>query len=429
LLAAANQRFVSPHICSLSPLTRPSARARFGLCAFSTSPIFISASGSSKRTTPTGINQREWDVAQSFTRAIDRVIELKPDLLLIAGDVFHTVRPTNPAILHAFAQFSRLMRELPDAIVVIVAGNHDVPRSSETTCILRLFAPLGIHVADSEPRRFSFPDRSLSILAVPDLPPGSVALTPDPAARFNVLVMHAEIEGSVPSLPEHPDREVRQLAVSEIADTAWNYVALGHVHVYKRLTANAFYCGSLDYTSSNVWPEVEEQRAQKLPGKGMIERDLESGRQVFHPLRVTREFLDLPPIKGRGLSAADLDKEIAKSVARVADGIEGKVVRLVARDVARHIVRELDYKALREFRSSALHFDLDARQPDTVPTAASGGPGRRPTLAEMLRESLRNRALTSDIDRDRLVELGAHYLREAEQAANTRALPSAVEEA
>jgi len=122
-----------------------------------------------QRTTPTGINQREWDVAQSFTRAIDRVIELRPDLVLIAGDVFHTVRPTNPAILHAFAQFSRLMRELPDAIVVIVAGNHDMPRSSETLCILRLFAPLGIHVVDSEPRRFAFPDRGLSILAVPDL--------------------------------------------------------------------------------------------------------------------------------------------------------------------------------------------------------------------------------------------------------------------
>jgi len=52
-----------------------------------------------QRTTPAGINQREWDVAQSFTRAIDRVIELRPDLVLIAGDVFHTVRPTNPAIL------------------------------------------------------------------------------------------------------------------------------------------------------------------------------------------------------------------------------------------------------------------------------------------------------------------------------------------
>lgn len=381
-----------------------------------------------QRTTPTGINQREWDVAQSFTRAIDRIIELKPDLLLIGGDVFHTVRPTNPAILHAFAQFSRLTHELPDTIVVIVAGNHDMPRSSETTCILRLFSPLGIHVADTEARRLSFPDRNLSILAVPDMPPGSVSLDPDPSARFNVMVMHAQMEGSVPTLPPSPDREPRQWPLSAIANSDWDYIALGHVHVYKKIGPNAFYSGSLDYTSANVWPEVEEQAAQKLR-KGMIERDLESGKQVFHPLKVTRDFLDLPPIKGAGLSAADLDKEIAKAVARAPGGIEGKVVRLVARDVARHIVRELNYKTLREFRASALHFDLDARPPEVVPSSGSGAPGRRPSLAEMLRESLRSRALTSDIDRDSLVELGAHYLREAEQAANTRALPSAVEEA
>ena len=72
-----------------------------------------------QRTTPDGINQREADVAASFARALDRVIELRPELVLIAGDVFHTVRPTNPAILHAFTQFSRLVRALPDAIVVI----------------------------------------------------------------------------------------------------------------------------------------------------------------------------------------------------------------------------------------------------------------------------------------------------------------------
>jgi hypothetical protein len=61
-------------------------------------------------------------------------------------------------------------------------------------------------------------------------------------------------------------------------------------------------------------------------------------------------------------------------------------------------------------------------------TFASGAPGRRPSLADMLRESLRNRVLTSDIDRDRLVELGAHYLREAEQVGTTRDLTASAEE-
>jgi hypothetical protein len=311
----------------------------------------------------------------------------------------------------------------------MVAGNHDMPRSSETLCILRLFAPLGIQVVDSEPRRLSFPEHELSILAIPDLPPGSVSLEADPSARLNILVMHGEVEGAMPAFATHTDRSALRIPVAELRSPAWDYVALGDYHVWKQVGPKAYYSGALDYTSSNVWGEIEEQRAQKLPGKGMIERDLETGKQTFHPLPGTREFLDLPPIAGRGLSAADLDAAISAAVARTPGGIEGKVVRLVARDVPRHIARELDHKSLREFQRRALHFHLDTRRPEVLRAYASGAPGRRPSLADMLRESLRNRVLTTDIDRDRLVELGAHYLREAEQAGPVRDLSSSVEEA
>ena len=119
-----------------------------------------------QRQTPTGINQREADVAAAFRRAIDKMIEVAPDVIVFGGDIFHAVRPTNPSILHAFAQLSRLTRALPDALVVMIAGNHDTPRATETGCILSLFAQLGIYVVDREPQRLSFPDRELSIFAV-----------------------------------------------------------------------------------------------------------------------------------------------------------------------------------------------------------------------------------------------------------------------
>ena len=44
-------------------------------------------------------------------------------------------------------------------------------------------------------------------------------------------------------------------------------------------------------------------------------------------------------------------------------------------------------------------------------------PGRRPSLAETVREKLRARMLESDIDREALVSLGLHYLAEAEASA------------
>lgn len=375
-----------------------------------------------------GINQREADVAKAFASAVDRIIALRPDLVLIGGDVFHTVRPTNPAILHAFAQFSRLVRELPDAIVVIVAGNHDTPRSSESACILRLFAPLGIHIVDADARHLRFPERRLSVLAVPALAPQGVAFDPDPSAQYNVLVAHGEVEGLFPAPTESDVVGTYRIPPSVIESPAWGYVALGHYHVYKRVGPNAYYSGALDYVGSNVWGELAEQRAQKLPGKGFIERDLDTGRQTFHPLPPAREFLDLPPIDGRGLAAADLDAAIAAAVARVPGGVDGKVVRLVTRDVPRHVVRELDHKALREFQRRALHFHLDSRRPEVIRTSASGAPGRRPSLADTLRESLRSRVLTSEIDRERLIALGLRYLAEAEQAGALQGRPAPVED-
>lgn len=376
-----------------------------------------------QRVTPAGINQREADVAQSFTRAIDKVIALAPDLVLIAGDVFHTVRPTNPAILHAFTQFKRLAEALPQAIVVVVAGNHDMPRSGETRCILRLFLELGFHVVDTEPRRLHFPNRNLSILAVPDLPPGSVELVPDLNVQHNVLLLHGEVEGALPAGAREDERASMPIPASAVAHERWDYVALGHYHVYRKVGPNAYYCGSLDYTSSNAWGEYAEERAAKLPGKGLIERDLASGKQTFHWLPVTRKIIDLPLVSARGLSAIDLDAAIAAAVEKCPEGIEGKVVRLVVNDVPRHVAREIDHQKLRDYQRRALHFVLDTRRPDVVrAVSASGAPGRRPSLADTLREALRSRQLTSDIDRDRLVELGAHFLREAEHQMASRGI-------
>ena len=153
-----------------------------------------------QRLTPGGINQREADVAGAFRRAVEKTIALSPDVVLVAGDVFHNVRPTNPAILQAFQQFARLRAALPGTDVVMVAGNHDTPKTAETGCILRLFKELGVHVVDGAPERLAFPEKNLSILAVPDVPgaANAIALAPDPAARYNVLLLHGEVEGMLP---------------------------------------------------------------------------------------------------------------------------------------------------------------------------------------------------------------------------------------
>jgi hypothetical protein len=378
-----------------------------------------------QRQTPAGINQREADVATAFTRAVDRTIALRPDLVVIGGDVFHTVRPTNPAILHAFLQFSRLTRELPDTPVVMVAGNHDTPRAVETGCILRLFRPLGVYVVDGEPQRLAFPERDLSVLAVPDVPGGPrVRLEPDGAARHNVLVLHGEVEGM---LPAHAaaDRAGLEISREELGLAGWSYVALGHYHVHREIAPNAYYAGSLDYTSANAWGELVEERDAGVPGKGFVERDLASGRHTFHPLPPSRPLLDLPRIDAKGMTAAELDAAIRATVDAAPGGIDDKIARLVVKDVPRHVVRELDHKSLREFKRRALHFHLDTRRPEILRTSVGGAPGRRPSLADTVRDKLRTRLLPSDVDREQLVALGLKYLAEADALA--AAAPSPLE--
>jgi DNA repair protein SbcD/Mre11 len=380
-----------------------------------------------QRLTPAGINQREADVAGAFKRAVDMVVALQPDLVVLAGDIFHQVRPTNPAILHAFHQFARFPAALPGVPVVMVAGNHDTPRAAETGCILRLFSPLGIHVVHEGPQRLSFPERDLSVLAVPDVPGArDASLRPDPDARYNVLLLHGEVEGMLPAYAA-TDRAAVEISREELGAAQWSYVALGHYHVYREIAPNAYYSGSVDYTSANTWGELHEEREAGVPGKGFIERDLATGTHTFHHVPPSRQLLDLAPLSARSLSAADLDAAIRERVEHAPGGIDDRIVRLLVRDVPRHIVRELDHKALREFKRRALHFQMDTRRPEILRVSASGGPGRRPSLADTVRDKLRARPLEGDIDREALVALGLHYLKEAEGVEAAPAAAGAVD--
>ena len=371
-----------------------------------------------QRQTPAGINQREADVAAAMRRVIDKVIELKPDLVLIAGDVFHTVRPTNPAILHAFIQFSRLTASLPGTRIVMVAGNHDTPRSAETGSILKLFSQLGIDVVERESKWIRIDEHDLTILAVPDSPRDKPRFERDTTVKYNILMYHGEIEGVLPNWGRELDRSPMTISLKELGPHKWDYVALGHYHVYRPLDDHSFYPGSVDYTSTNPWGELAEEQRTDVKGKGIVEYDLTKKTHQFHPIPLPRQWIDLPAISGEGLSPASLDEAIRDALDNCEGGIDDKIVRLVVRDVPRHILRELDHKALREYKRKALHFHLDTRRPEIVrPDKGEGGPGRRASLADTVRDKLRSRPLTENIDREALVELGLHYLREADLVA------------
>jgi len=376
------------------------------------------------RQTPKGINQREWDVAEAFRRAVDDLLEQKPQLIVIAGDVFHSVRPTNAAILFCFRQFHRLRAGLAETPIVVIAGEHDTPRSTETGAILRLYEALGVEVAVEEARRIVLPKLDCAVLAVPQQ---ALAQAERPALRpeaggptLNVLVTHG-VYGGLGEERGTMEYGGAELSREILAPEKWDYIALGHYHTAQSVATNAWYSGSLDYLPPNPWGQLQDEAAQRTGAKGKKERvgkgyllvDLPGARVAFRSIAPSRRHIDLPFIQGAGLSAKEIDAQIAERVS--AAKIDDQIVRLVVWDVERAVARDLDHAAIRGYKARALNFQLELRRPESQRVVGAAGAGtKRQTLTETVRDFLGRRPLDAELNRETFVKLGVEYLETAE---------------
>jgi exonuclease SbcD len=370
------------------------------------------------RQTPSGINQREADVAEAFRKTIGDVIAAAPDAVVIAGDLFHSVRPTNAAIVFAFRQFQRLREALPETPVALIAGNHDTPRSVETGSILRLFAELGVEVATDETRRLIYPALDLSVLAVPRqaiLAPERPVLEPEGPQKYQVLLVHLEVEGEYPAGRGGAEYGGAVVDRRDLHIEAWTYVALGHYHTQHQVAPNAWYAGALDYIGPNIWGEAADEVDHGSHGKGWLLVDLDTGRVQRRSVPSARAVLDLEPIRAEGKSAEAVDALIGERVASVPGGIANKVVRLRVFDIPRHVARELNHTAVRALKNEALHFHLDLRKPDLHRVTGMGAPGRRQTLPELVSSYLEGRPLPAELDRAAFVRLGRELMDTVER--------------
>ena len=370
------------------------------------------------RQTSSGLNQREADVANAFRAAVDGVIAERPDAVLLAGDIFHSVRPSNPSILFAFRELARLREALPEAPVILIAGNHDTPRSTETGSILALFSSLGVDVVADQARRLSYPALDLAVLAVPHpalVGPERVSLGPDGSERHQVLMLHGEVEGLFSADRSSVEYGGALLPPAELAGAGWSYVALGHYHVQTEVAPRVWYSGALEYVSTNPWGELVEERKRRLSGKGWLLVTLPEGRVERRPIAAARRVLDLEPVDGRDKTAAELDAAIAARLDAVPGGIAGQIVRLVVRNVPRHIGRELDHAAIRARKTEALHFQLDLTRPEDQRETGVGAPGHRQTLPQIVEAYLSRRLLPGEIDRDAFVRRGVALIEAVEQ--------------
>ena len=354
------------------------------------------------RITSQGINRREADVFKAFQAALARAAEAQPDLILIAGDLFHVVRPSNLTIQHAFRS-SRRSEARPKRRLLSLAETMTSPRSTDTGCILDLFSNLpDIYVAHGEYVQIPFKDLDTSVFclchrAIPQL--SSLKIEPDPASKYNVLMVHGTLEGII----RHA-YDLHEISRSQVISDAWDYIAFGHYHIFEELAPNAFYAGSLEYTSTNIWSEVAQE-------KGLIEYDLDEHRLIdFHKVP-TREVIDFRAIDATGVVAADLSRMIEQRVESIPDGCESKIVRLVVKNITRSVQADLDFALVRKIRSEALHFELQLRSPGRDGQMSSRSEsGVVKALEEEWEEFAKSFETPPGVERENLVKLGRDYL-------------------
>jgi DNA repair exonuclease SbcCD nuclease subunit len=212
-----------------------------------------------------GLEARREDFDKAFQELIDKTIELKPDFMIIAGDLFHHARPSNVTLENAIKNFSRLREAgIP---VLTVDGSHDSAPNVVTGTILNPLDSAGLiyHLPRHEGACWYKPD-CCYVYGVPnfrtrrktgELLPAFMEQnkpTPNPAL-FNIFVFHMALD--LPSVkPPYMEAE----APPELIPEGFNYYAAGHIHTtYKE----KFKTGLLAYSGCTETVNYDEAKIKK----------------------------------------------------------------------------------------------------------------------------------------------------------------------
>jgi exonuclease SbcD len=289
-----------------------------------------------------GKNVRERDVTLAFQRAVQEVISLKPDLILLVGDIFDRPDPP-PGALVALAQGLESIRSaIPATQVFMVAGARDTPRPMTDPGALAALDPFpNVEAVTGRARSVFVRELETHLYLVPH---GAVVRRPypelrtHPDARWNLLLAYAGVgTGAGPGLPLDP--------------APWDYVALGYLHQHQQVAPRVFYPGSLERVGPEPWREAAQE-------KGFLSFDLESGTSRFHAIP-GRPVVALAPIRIPKGEQAKLGGKVREVLGEVPGGIRGKIVRLRIEGLTPEEVKKEDQGLFAELRDQALHLAIE----------------------------------------------------------------------
>ena len=236
------------------------------------------------------VKKRYMDFFNVFATFVDKVEEIKPDVCLIAGDIFDK-KEINPDILSKTEYLFKRLRDNVKKDIIAIEGNHDNSRILEESWleylqeqnILKVF----YYNKDFEEKNY------LKIDDINFYPVGYPGFMIDEALtklseklnpqEKNIVVVHTGISGSTNTLPGLVSTSILDLFKDKAI-----YIAGGHIHsftTYPKEKPYFFVSGSLEFSN------VQNEKSDK---KGFILFDTDTLNYEFieleHRKRIKKDF-------------------------------------------------------------------------------------------------------------------------------------------
>ncbi|WP_336016825.1 exonuclease SbcCD subunit D [Fusobacterium polymorphum] len=236
------------------------------------------------------VTKRYMDFFNAFATFVDKVEEIKPDVCLIAGDIFDK-KEINPDILSKTESLFKRLRDNVKKDLIAIEGNHDNSRILEESWleylqernILKVFyynKDFGeknyLKIDDINFYPVGYPgfmiDEALTKL--------SEKLNPQ---EKNIVIVHTGISGGTNTLPGLVSTSILDLFKDKAI-----YIAGGHIHsftTYPKEKPYFFVSGSLEFSN------VQNEKSDK---KGFILFDTDTLNYEFieleHRKRIKKDF-------------------------------------------------------------------------------------------------------------------------------------------
>ena len=236
------------------------------------------------------VKKRYMDFFNAFATFVDKVEEIKPDVCLIAGDIFDK-KEINPDILSKTEYLFKRLRDNIKKDIIAIEGNHDNSRILEESWleylqeqnILKVF----YYNKDFEEKNY------LKIDDINFYPVGYPGFMIDEALtklseklnpqEKNIVIVHTGISGSTNTLPGLVSTSILDLFKDKAI-----YIAGGHIHsftTYPKEKPYFFVSGSLEFSN------VQNEKSDK---KGFILFDTDTLNYEFieleHRKRIKKDF-------------------------------------------------------------------------------------------------------------------------------------------